>query len=50
LGKEVKPGTIEGDKPENLIRKEPYPLPSEFEWCLINIDDEAEVILRIITI
>jgi len=44
LDEEVKEdGPIEADTPYDQIRKEPYPLPSTFTWCNVNIDDEKEL-------
>ncbi|KAI8988140.1 acyl-CoA N-acyltransferase [Mycotypha africana] len=39
----VETGAIEPDTPEDQIRKEPLPLPKEFEWCEIDMQNEAEV-------
>ncbi|KAI8877033.1 N-myristoyl transferase [Backusella circina FSU 941] len=36
-------GAIEPNTPHDEIRKEPLPLPKDFEWCEINMEDEAEV-------
>ncbi|RUP44567.1 Myristoyl-CoA:protein N-myristoyltransferase, N-terminal domain-containing protein [Jimgerdemannia flammicorona] len=39
----VDEGPIEADIPHDQIRKEPYPLPKEFEWCEVDITDGAEI-------
>ncbi|KAI7895080.1 acyl-CoA N-acyltransferase [Mucor mucedo] len=39
----VESGPIEADIPFDQIKKEPLPLPKEFEWCEINMEDEKEV-------
>ncbi|KAF8949879.1 Glycylpeptide N-tetradecanoyltransferase 2, partial [Entomortierella lignicola] len=36
-------GPIEADTPHDQIRATPYPLPKEFEWSLINVEDEKEI-------
>ncbi|KAJ3341085.1 glycylpeptide N-tetradecanoyltransferase [Gonapodya sp. JEL0774] len=36
-------GPIEADKAHDEIRAEPYPLPKEFEWCVVDIGNEAEL-------
>ncbi|KAI9031224.1 acyl-CoA N-acyltransferase [Hyaloraphidium curvatum] len=36
-------GPIEPDKAEGEIRKEPLPLPNEFEWCLVDVTVEEEL-------
>ncbi|KAF9586122.1 glycylpeptide N-tetradecanoyltransferase [Lunasporangiospora selenospora] len=36
-------GAIEQDIPHDQIRATPYPLPKEFEWSLIDVQDEKEV-------
>ena len=36
-------GPIEENTPHDQIRKEPYPLPKEFEWCTIDLNNESEV-------
>ena len=43
-------GPIEENTPHDQIRKEPYPLPKEFEWCTIDLNGESEVctLLRIL--
>lgn len=39
----VESGPIEPNTPFDEIRKEPLPLPKDFEWCEINMENEAEV-------
>lgn len=39
----VESGPIEPDTPFDQIRKEPLPLPKDFEWAEINMEDEKEV-------
>ncbi|TPX62464.1 hypothetical protein SpCBS45565_g07025 [Spizellomyces sp. 'palustris'] len=36
-------GPIEPDMKREELRQEPYPLPKEFEWSLIDIEDEAQI-------
>lgn len=36
-------GPIEPDKKREEIRQDPYSLPKEFEWSLIDIEDEAQI-------
>lgn len=36
-------GPIEPNKPPSEVRSEPYPLPKDFEWVNVNIDDPTEV-------
>ncbi|KAG0233115.1 glycylpeptide N-tetradecanoyltransferase [Actinomortierella wolfii] len=36
-------GAIEPDVPHDQIRKTPYPLPKEFEWSLIDVQDDKEL-------
>ena len=36
-------GPIEENTPHDQIRKDPYPLPKEFEWCTIDLNNESEV-------
>ncbi|KAI9008235.1 acyl-CoA N-acyltransferase [Gaertneriomyces semiglobifer] len=36
-------GPIEADKKPEEIRQEPYPIPSNFEWCLVDIEDAAQI-------
>ncbi|KAJ3037314.1 Glycylpeptide N-tetradecanoyltransferase 2 [Rhizophlyctis rosea] len=35
-------GPITPDLPRDQLQQEPYPLPKDFEWSLIDIDNEAE--------
>ncbi|CBQ73040.1 related to NMT1-N-myristoyltransferase [Sporisorium reilianum SRZ2] len=42
----VKPdeeGSIEPSVPPEQVRQEPYPLPSDFEWVQVDVDDESEL-------
>jgi hypothetical protein len=43
-------GPIEADKPVEEVRQNPYPLPKEFEWVLVDVLDEGEVHIRILCI
>ncbi|GJJ12605.1 hypothetical protein Clacol_006848 [Clathrus columnatus] len=36
-------GYIEPSKPRGEVRQEPYPLPKEFEWYTVNLDDPNEL-------
>jgi glycylpeptide N-tetradecanoyltransferase len=36
-------GPIEPNVPPHLVRKEPYPLPNDFEWATVDIDNEEEL-------
>lgn len=36
-------GPIEKDKPLEEVRQDPYPLPKDFEWCTMDLDDPAQV-------
>ncbi|KAI8907302.1 glycylpeptide N-tetradecanoyltransferase 2 [Gorgonomyces haynaldii] len=36
-------GKIEEDKSLGDIRQEPYPLGKDFEWCVMDIDDQAQL-------
>jgi len=36
-------GPIEADTPYDQIQKDPYPLPSSFTWCSVNIEDKKEL-------
>jgi hypothetical protein len=38
-------GAIEEDKTVDQIRKSAYSLPSDFEWFLVDLNDEAAVII-----
>ena len=37
-------GPIEPNKPHDEIRKEPYPLPKDFEWSLVDVDNDQDVV------
>jgi hypothetical protein len=39
-------GPIEAAKPSNEVRQEPYPLPKDFEWSVLDINDEKQVFWR----
>ena len=45
-----KDGPIEPNTPHDQIRKEPYNLPKEFEWTTLELNNEEEVINRLIEI
>ena len=36
-------GYIEPSKPASEVRQEPYPLPKDFEWSVVDITDDAQV-------
>jgi glycylpeptide N-tetradecanoyltransferase len=36
-------GFIEPSKPPEEVRQEPYPLPSTFEWTVVDITDPGQV-------
>lgn len=36
-------GFIEASKPASELRQEPYPLPKDFVWSSVDIDDDAQV-------
>ncbi|KAF9437522.1 glycylpeptide N-tetradecanoyltransferase [Entomortierella beljakovae] len=36
-------GPIEADTPHDKVRATPYPLPKEFEWSLVNVEDDKEI-------
>lgn len=40
-----KDGPIEENTPYEKIRKEPYPLPKEFEWSTLDLNNESEVFI-----
>jgi len=42
-------GSIEPDKPREEVRQEPYPLPKDFEWSILDINDPKQVCLSIIS-
>ncbi|KAJ7141688.1 Myristoyl-CoA:protein N-myristoyltransferase, N-terminal domain-containing protein [Mycena crocata] len=35
-------GYIEPPKPREEVRQEPYPLPAEFEWCTVDVQDRHQ--------
>jgi glycylpeptide N-tetradecanoyltransferase len=39
-------GYIEPSKPREEVRQEPYPLPKDFEWSILDINEPAEVWTR----
>ena len=39
-------GYIEPSKPREEVRQDPYPLPKDFEWSVIDITDPAQVWTR----
>ncbi|CCF52880.1 hypothetical protein NDA11_006105 [Ustilago hordei] len=36
-------GSIEQSVPPEQVRQEPYPLPNDFEWVQVDVDNEAEL-------
>lgn len=36
-------GYIEPSKPRDEVRQEPYPLPKDFEWTTLDIEDPEQV-------
>ncbi|TFY67081.1 hypothetical protein EVG20_g4072 [Dentipellis fragilis] len=36
-------GPIEPSKPREEVRQEPYPLPKDFEWSILDIEDPAQL-------
>ncbi|KAG8932344.1 glycylpeptide N-tetradecanoyltransferase [Tulasnella sp. 418] len=36
-------GPIEPSKPRDQVRQEPYPLPKDFEWSTIDINDQGQI-------
>ena len=36
-------GPIEEDKPVSEIKQDPYPLPKDFEWTVIDVDSPQQV-------
>lgn len=36
-------GSIEASVPPEQVRQEPYPLPADFEWVMIDVDNEGEL-------
>ncbi|PPQ93264.1 hypothetical protein CVT25_015262 [Psilocybe cyanescens] len=41
-GPPVEDGYIEPSKPREEVRQEPYPLPKDFEWSVLDISDPAQ--------
>jgi hypothetical protein len=39
-------GYIEPSKPREEVRQEPYPLPKDFEWSILDINEPAQVWTR----
>jgi glycylpeptide N-tetradecanoyltransferase len=39
-------GCIEASKPREEVRQEPYPLPKDFEWSILDINEPAQVRTR----
>ena len=42
-GPPVDDGYIEPSKPLDEVRQEPYPLPKDFEWTILDIEDPKQV-------
>ncbi len=36
-------GSIEASVPPEQVRQEPYPLPSDFEWVMVDVDNATEL-------
>ncbi|KAF8263388.1 N-myristoyl transferase [Lactarius quietus] len=36
-------GYIEPSKPREEVRQDPYPLPKDFEWCILDITEPAQI-------
>jgi hypothetical protein len=36
-------GPIEANVPPQKVKQEPYPLPNDFEWITVDIDDQEQV-------
>lgn len=36
-------GFIEPSKPTDEVRQNPYPLPKDFEWAVVDVTNPAEV-------
>ncbi|KAF9469157.1 Myristoyl-CoA:protein N-myristoyltransferase, N-terminal domain-containing protein [Collybia nuda] len=36
-------GYIEPSRPREAVRQEPYPLPKDFEWSMLDIDDPQQI-------
>ncbi|KAJ3554472.1 hypothetical protein NM688_g3090 [Phlebia brevispora] len=45
LGEEppIEDGYIEPSKPASEVRQDPYPLPKEFEWSIVDVSDDAQL-------
>jgi hypothetical protein len=39
-------GYIEPSKPREEVRQEPYPLPKDFEWSTIDLNDPTQASLQ----
>jgi glycylpeptide N-tetradecanoyltransferase len=42
-GPPIDDGYIEPSKPRDQVRQEPYPLPKDFEWTTLDIEDPKQV-------
>jgi hypothetical protein len=40
----IQDGVIEADKQPSEIRQEPYPLQDQFEWSILDINQDAQVL------
>ena len=36
-------GYIEASKPREEVRQDPYLLPNDFQWCVVDLNDQAQV-------
>ena len=36
-------GYIEPSKPREEVRQDPYPLPKDFQWCVVDLNDQAQL-------
>ncbi|SPO25817.1 probable Glycylpeptide N-tetradecanoyltransferase [Ustilago trichophora] len=36
-------GSIEASVPPEQVRQEPYPLPADFEWVMVDVDNQVEL-------
>lgn len=43
-GAPIEDGAIEPSKPASEVRQNAYPLPKEFEWSVVDVTNDAEVI------
>jgi hypothetical protein len=41
-------GFIEPDKPRDEVRQDAYPLPKDFEWSILDINDSKQVCVSIV--